>query len=75
MNICGFQELFKHFTLSEEENISLLKFVGKDAILESHKIGQLVIKIHVNLDFRGKQGNNPESPLFYFHRKGYSSGT
>ena len=25
--------------------------------------------VHVNLDFNGKQGNKPESPLFYFHRK------
>ena len=25
--------------------------------------------VHVNLDFKGKQGNKPESPLFYFHRK------
>ena len=24
---------------------------------------------HVNLDFEGKQDNEPESPLFYFHRK------
>ena len=26
--------------------------------------------VHVNLDFKGKkQGNEPESTLFYFHRK------
>ena len=25
--------------------------------------------VHVNLDLKGKQGNEPESPLFYFYRK------
>ena len=25
--------------------------------------------LYVNFDFKGKQGNKPESPLFYFHRK------
>ena len=25
--------------------------------------------MYVNLDFKGKQGNEPERPLFYFHRK------
>ena len=29
----------------------------------------LTVSIHVNLDFKGKQGNKPESPLFYFNRK------
>ena len=24
---------------------------------------------NVNLDHKGKQGNEPESPLFYFHRE------
>ena len=28
-----------------------------------------VTHTHVNLDFKGKQGKEPESPLFYFHRK------
>ena len=28
----------------------------------------------MNLDFDGKQGNKPESPIFYFHRKKGCSG-
>ena len=27
------------------------------------------VVVAVNLDFKGKQGNELESPLFYFHRK------
>ena len=35
-----------------------------------HYVSQhLPMVIHVNLAFKGKQGNDPESPLFYFHRK------
>ena len=29
----------------------------------------ICIYVHVNLDFKGKQDNEPESLLFYFHRK------
>ena len=29
----------------------------------------MCIKVYVNLDFKSKQGNELESPLFYFHGK------
>ena len=39
-----------------------------------HYIDNIHITVHVRLDFRGKQGNEHESPLFYFHKKGRSGG-
>ena len=29
----------------------------------------IYVYMYVNLYFTGKQGNEPESPIFYFHRK------
>ena len=49
MNIHGFQKLFEHFSLSKEENISLLKSViYKGDYFRITENSQLVIELLIN---------------------------
>ena len=38
INISGFQQLFKLFALSKREQLNLFRAVGREAILQSHRI-------------------------------------
>ena len=38
INMSGFQRLFRHFALSKQEKLNLLRAVSREAILQSHMI-------------------------------------